>query len=206
MRGRVNNGEKLIKSDYYRALADRFDRSPKSFEYRFQNISHVYELLGRSWLQGCRPARNVGGNVARRIQDFVSEVENHYTVDDAGFKELVAKSHGDKRRAAPNGTADPSKTQTQVTSYRRDHRVVAWILDQADGLCECCTQPAPFQSGSSQPYLEVHHVRRLADGGPDTTDNAVALCPNCHRELHYGVNAAAVKTRLISSVAPLVTH
>jgi 5-methylcytosine-specific restriction protein A len=32
----------------------------------------------------------------------------------------------------------------------------------------------------------VHHRVRLADGGDDTTDNAVALCPNCHRKAHYG--------------------
>ncbi len=34
--------------------------------------------------------------------------------------------------------------------------------------------------------LEVHHVIRLADGGSDTINNSVALCPNCHRELHFG--------------------
>ena len=26
----------------------------------------------------------------------------------------------------------------------------------------------------------------LADGGADTVENAIAVCPNCHRELHYG--------------------
>ena len=30
---------------------------------------------------------------------------------------------------------------------------------------------------------------RLADGGPDTVENAVALCPNCHRRLHYSGEA-----------------
>ena len=36
------------------------------------------------------------------------------------------------------------------------------------------------------PYLEVHHKIRLSDGGEDTIDNVVALCPNCHRKAHYG--------------------
>ncbi|WP_409033890.1 HNH endonuclease [Pseudomonas sp. JUb42] len=26
----------------------------------------------------------------------------------------------------------------------------------------------------------------IADGGLDTLENAVALCPNCHRASHYG--------------------
>ncbi|TDA69847.1 HNH endonuclease signature motif containing protein, partial [Halomonas marinisediminis] len=35
------------------------------------------------------------------------------------------------------------------------------------------------------PFLEVHHLIRLKDGGPDTVENCAALCPNCHRKLHY---------------------
>ena len=33
-------------------------------------------------------------------------------------------------------------------------------------------------------YLEVHHIDQLAKGGADTVENAVALCPNCHRKMH----------------------
>ena len=27
-------------------------------------------------------------------------------------------------------------------------------------------------------------MKRLADGGSDTIDNVVAVCPNCHRKFH----------------------
>lgn len=37
----------------------------------------------------------------------------------------------------------------------------------------------------------MHHRRRLADGGEDTVANAIALCPSCHRERHYGINYAS---------------
>lgn len=40
--------------------------------------------------------------------------------------------------------------------------------------------------GYKSPYLEVHHIIFLAQGGDDTVDNAEALCPNCHRRKHYG--------------------
>jgi len=52
------------------------------------------------------------------------------------------------------------------------------------GTCELCDQPAPFTKKNGDPYLEVHHVKQLADGGEDTINNAVALCPNCHRKMH----------------------
>ena len=35
------------------------------------------------------------------------------------------------------------------------------------------------------PFLEVHHIKWLARKGNDTLDNAVALCPNCHRRMHH---------------------
>ncbi|MBE7567833.1 hypothetical protein [Acidithiobacillus sp. HP-11] len=34
----------------------------------------------------------------------------------------------------------------------------------------------------------MHRVRQLADNGSDTVTNAVALCPNCDREVHYVEN------------------
>ena len=43
----------------------------------------------------------------------------------------------------------------------------------------------PFLKINGARYLEVHHLKRLADGGSDTIENAVAVCPNCHRELHF---------------------
>ncbi|WP_242657405.1 HNH endonuclease [Vibrio antiquarius] len=61
------------------------------------------------------------------------------------------------------------------------------VLLRADGVCERCKQQAPFsRSRDGTPYLEVHHIKRLADGGDDSVENAQALCPNCHRELHFG--------------------
>ncbi|MFV3370974.1 HNH endonuclease [Pseudomonas sp. NY15435] len=38
-----------------------------------------------------------------------------------------------------------------------------------------------------KPYPEVRHVVRLADGGEDTVENAIAICPNCHRLRHFGL-------------------
>ena len=40
-------GEAFIKNGYYTVLAKRYGRTEKSFEYRMQNISYVYSLMGR---------------------------------------------------------------------------------------------------------------------------------------------------------------
>ena len=56
---------------------------------------------------------------------------------------------------------------------------------------EYCGDKASFVKANGLPFLEVHHLVRLADDGPDIIENAVAICPNCHRELHSGAEKAA---------------
>ena len=71
--------------------------------------------------------------------------------------------------------------------YRRNPDVIAEVLHRALGKCEGCLSPAPFERASDgSPYLEVHHRILLSQGGEDTVANAFALCPNCHRKLHFG--------------------
>lgn len=34
-------------------------------------------------------------------------------------------------------------------------------------------------------FLEQHHIIPRAKGGSDGIENVIALCPNCHREVHH---------------------
>ncbi len=81
----------------------------------------------------------------------------------------------------------PRLATVSVQLYLRNPDVVAETLDRAGGVCAGCQTPAPFaRLTDGSPYLEVHHRIPLAEGGPDTVANAMALCPNCHREAHFG--------------------
>ncbi|MBD9578630.1 HNH endonuclease [Pseudomonas sp. PDM23] len=81
----------------------------------------------------------------------------------------------------------PSKKTVRAVVFNRNPDVVAEVLLRAEGKCEGCKEPAPFKRKSdSSPYLEVHHRIPLAQNGEDTVKNAIALCPNCHRERHFG--------------------
>jgi 5-methylcytosine-specific restriction protein A len=46
-------------------------------------------------------------------------------------------------------------------------------------------------------------VRPLAEGGPDTADNAVACCPNCHRHLHHGLGRENLRQSLLERLGRL---
>lgn len=193
----------FIKKQFYRDLSEKFGRTEKSYEYRMQNISYIYSLMGRSWVTGLKPAKNVGSSNAAIIERLIEEVEGQKFPKRAAFETQVASYKAKKTLEQPLGIKEPFKIYTSVTSFIRDPKVKAWVLKQADGHCECCDKPAPFITAENEPFLEVHHLRRLADRGSDTISNSVALCPNCHREMHYGANKLVLIDSLYKKILRL---
>jgi len=81
----------------------------------------------------------------------------------------------------------PESMVVTTTAFKRNPNVVAEVLFQSKGKCGSCFEDAPFNRKSDgTPYLEVHHKVTLSQGGDDTVENAIALCPNCHRKQHFG--------------------
>lgn len=104
--------------------------------------------------------------------------------------EIASALHRSKAdRAARLSTASrvPRRIEVKTYVYERNPDVVAEVLLRASGNCESCRRPAPFvRKNIGTPYLEVHHRQPLSADGEDSVENAIALCPNCHREKHYG--------------------
>ena len=106
-------------------------------------------------------------------QEFEKEVENKRGINRADLLDDACNRGG-----------KPCKSRVNTTVYNRDPVVAAAVKERANGQCDLCGQPAPFINAKGFPYLEEHHLIRLADGGDDSVDNAVVLCPNCHRKMH----------------------
>ncbi|WP_409364452.1 HNH endonuclease [Burkholderia sp. Bp9090] len=60
-----------------------------------------------------------------------------------------------------------------------------------------------FSRADGFPFSRSHHLRKLVDGGSDTVTNAVAVCPNCHRRLHFSEDAHSYRETLHGKVAEL---
>jgi len=101
-----------------------------------------------------------------------------------------------------SGTQSREKTTTK-TEKKRSAGVKVYVLRRADGFCEGCKKEAPFFKRNGRPYLEVHHIYRLADDGPDNPDAVVALCPNCHRRVHHGRDGDKFNRKLAATVSSL---
>ncbi len=203
MLDKLKNKEKFTKSALYKELAKKHNRTPSAFEYRMSNISYVFALHGRQWLKGLSPLSHVGHNVVSRIESILSELENrpvNYSVlVESQVNQLLSKMEIKE----PKGSYSPRKLSAKRIVYERDPLVKAWVLNNAKGVCELCKKNAPFKAINGHDFLEVHHPIRLADGGPDKIENAVALCPNCHREIHYGINKEKLLGYIYSSISRL---
>lgn len=93
----------------------------------------------------------------------------------------------------------PTANHLSLSSYReRSASIRRYALARAAGSCEHCRSKAPFTGADGRPYLEVHHILRLADDGPDLPTNVIALCPNCHRAAHFANDRALLHEQLLS--------
>jgi 5-methylcytosine-specific restriction protein A len=161
------------------ALAASLDALRKHITY-YENVRQV----------NLHKMRGVVAKFSQRIEqplDF-EQLQMDFAQAMEIFKTLTPDEKSRKLGASPKL---PVRSKAIVSVYLRNPYVVAAVLERAKGKCERCHKPAPFLRGKDgTPYLEVHHKIRLADRGEDTVDNAIALCPNCHRELHHGPQGA----------------
>lgn len=112
------------------------------------------------------------------------------------YEKRAAQLTQKARVRKPKAIVKPPSVTVETTQYCRNPEVKAWLLRNANGHCENCGSPAPFVDLYGNPYLEEHHVVPLAEGGSDGITNAVILCPNCHRRMHFGSDRHAIVKKL----------
>ena len=110
---------------------------------------------------------------------FNKEVESK----EKEIKKLTSKQLANQLVNMPN---EVRTTKVLSEQYNRDLKVKQYTLRRANGKCDLCDEEAPFKTDKDEPYLESHHVIPLSQNGKDSIVNTVALCPNCHKKMHYG--------------------
>ncbi len=211
-------GRRVVKKHMYLELEDRFDRTWKAYERRMQNISHVVMTLGGQYVTGLKPLSHIGPQIEPILERLVKEsgfLETATAVrapttrpveldelDSAADRLQSEWRESGREVLPPNGFTRADEYISETSQRKRCAEVKAWVLHQANGVCESCGEDAPFLKPDGDRYLEVHHVIQLADDGPDKTTNAVAVCPNCHRALHLSGD----KDRLVENLYRKVTR
>ncbi len=199
------------KSEINRVLRDGAlsARSRGSVEFKLQNISAALDDEGLPWIEGYKPRGHAQGTLKDRVLKEAQRRRVSPAVPTADEEQVASRSQALLKKGLtvpPEGQQQPERVMRSTSSFKRDPSLRAWVEQKAGGLCELCGAPAPFSRADGTPYLEVHHPWRLADGGPDRFENAVALCPNCHRRLHHSATAetdlAALRLRVSRLIHP----
>lgn len=123
-----------------------------------------------------------------------SIIDEYYETKVQKIKKFSLKELEEKARQTQS--SNPSRRYTISQTYERNPYVTEFAKRRANGVCELCDQVAPFTNKQNEPYLETHHIEWLSNGGSDTIENTVALCPNCHKKMHV-VDDAHDKNKLM---------
>lgn len=174
--------------------------SPDNFDAAFDFLGIQYAMSHRcSWtnylgyIEIIRSIREIIEQVLP-VQDPLRLIDAHsfvWIINQKRFREwtptteeeaIIEKQTEDYIQKKISGSGGKSSRSTTV--YLRSTEVVKETKRRAGGICQYCNKPAPFSDKHGDPYLEVHHIKWLSRGGEDSTDNTVALCPNCHTRMH----------------------
>lgn len=184
-------------------VIDKYDENDEIF-VEFQKIRDYENALGweilkdSKGLEECEVVHFHRGTLFELekgyyevILQMLGELNTTMYSDEGLYKEVkrAMKDENKERKTRLENRSSfyPDTYEVTTKAFKRNADVIAEVLIRAEGNCEKCGKEAPFKRVSDgTPYLEVHHIKRLADGGEDTVKNAMAVCPNCHRELHFG--------------------
>lgn len=72
MQCQIREDKPLNKTQVYRTLAATYGRSPGSWEYRMQNISHVLNQANLPWIAGLKPASHAGSSIEMRLREIIA--------------------------------------------------------------------------------------------------------------------------------------
>lgn len=181
---------------------DNFDKRYKYFLLHKSKYYSVKDIVRHSvevWNESNSKSKINWDKSSRLIGGKKSNDGAGLFLEKLGFRivlreELIAK----KKIKHLFGESVPTKIRNaSIKTRQRCYEYAEYILNKANGICQNCNSPAPFKKKKNNtPYLEAHHMDELSKGGIDHPDNMVALCPNCHVEIHRGKNGEAINEAL----------
>ncbi|MBP8594731.1 MAG: HNH endonuclease [Ruminococcus sp.] len=181
------------------------DRVTRLSRYIWEKMPELFRALG------ARTEAGVKKKVIAALTALAAENYSSYLLTDerrsvgrlAGYKaensaDLKNKIH-QISGSAPSVTDGQRERSSALVNLMKAYYIQ---LFSENGLlkCECCGSTT-FITASGDPYLEFHHLIpfNIADG-PDHYLNLFAMCPSCHRKIHFmGAKDKAEEYQKLSS-------
>lgn len=99
---------------------------------------------------------------------------------------MTDKYNDDELMEAYDDMLKEPPTEVQDTKHRHplDKDIKAETLRRDNYQCVCCGAGEGLPLKYALAILQSHHKISVSNGGPDTKENIVTVCPNCHTLIH----------------------
>lgn len=176
-----------INPDAFKTVLDEYQRKTiieRSDLHKFERAE--YNAISKALVE-------LGDKGAKKAWSFIHSLYP----GNLFYLRLIGNYAAANSNAVDDLGADASdRIRSEVWTYSRDPRVRDAVLRRANGQCEFCGQLG-FMKPDGTRYLESHHVIALASDGEDRPTNVIALCPNDHREAHFGNRRQEIEAEMI---------
>ncbi len=154
----LTRGNLALVVSYIRGLPVRVTRGLRS-RHRTYRYDGLY-LVERWWAEISRSGHKIFRYALRQINE-----------------KAVSTPSGEL--PLPTGSQEPDRVKSYTTRVVRDTAVAEMVKKIHTYQCQVCTELIQRPGGA---YAEGAHIRPLGrpHNGPDTADNILCLCPNCH--------------------------
>jgi hypothetical protein len=158
------------------------------------NSAAIRQEFSRLWDAGASASDSPVTDSPAAKSEVQAEAEQ---LERQPLDDLLARYAAQRGEPQRKKSGRPSTGVVRSRVYDRDPLVVAIAVKRANRKCEAAgCQYVAFLNAQGTPYVEVHHIVPLSEGGPDVIDNAACLCPAHHREVHVGQNGPKIAEQL----------
>lgn len=167
------NGRRVVKAHTYRKLSEKVGRNAKAWEFRMQNISYVLDGLGLRWVDGLKPARNVGNDVAARLIKLIDVRRFPPQVNTPTLDQVTQDA--ETQGAFDPGSASDQRRRVLASIVRRRGQPAfrAALIKAYTGRCAVtgCDVLDALEAAHNFPYL---------DGETNAVTNGLLLRADIH--------------------------
>lgn len=103
-----------------------------------------------------------------------------------------------KKLITDNEKIKKETIEINLKTYKRHNYLMALIKKYRNYTCQFCSTTILKENGEY--YIEACHIKAKSDGGKDSLDNILILCPNCHKLFDYGKKEKIKHTKEMYSV------
>jgi predicted HNH restriction endonuclease len=190
----------VLHPDDLRILKNRND---SYFSQKVRNLVSHFEtnFFGKHVVKGEKSGNSLTWRLNKKGEELINNYDNEELIElvlDQDFEDQVLSS------ARYNTLVDLHYSENRLPilksnrfgkAYYKDPRITKTYLENAGNKCEFNENHITFVSArTNDKYVEGHHLIPMKYQGSfliniDRSENLVALCPNCHRQIHLGTKA-----------------